>query len=131
MRRSHKTNSLVLVSDHTKSIYEDRWVSSDMLHFSGIGLEGDQSLQYLQNKTLYESSSNGVVVFLFEVYDPGRYLFRGQVEVAGEPFKEIQPDVNANPRIVWIFPLRLTGPDAGFTVPADLVAKKQARKQDK
>lgn len=129
MRRSHKTNTLVLISDHTKAIYEDRWASSDLIHFSGIGLEGDQSLTYLQNKTLYESSSSGIAVYLFEVYEPGTYLYRGQVEVAGEPFKEIQPDRNGKPRIVWIFPLRVTEPDAGFTVPADLVAKKQTRKQ--
>lgn len=25
MRRSHKTNTLVLICDHTKSLYEDKW----------------------------------------------------------------------------------------------------------
>ena len=41
MRRSHKTNSLVLVSNHTKSIYSDRWVG-DVLHYTGMGQNGDK-----------------------------------------------------------------------------------------
>lgn len=49
MRRSHKTNTLVIVSDHTKSIYEDRWVDG-IFHYTGMGLEGDQSLEHAQKK---------------------------------------------------------------------------------
>jgi len=40
MRRSHKTNSLVLVSDHYNSIYEDRWLDG-VLHYTGTGKRGD------------------------------------------------------------------------------------------
>ena len=36
MRRSLKTNSLVLVSDHTKSTYEDKWVNN-FFHYTGHG----------------------------------------------------------------------------------------------
>ena len=50
MRKSNTTNTLVLVSDNTRGIYEDRWIN-DILHYTGMGLEGDQSLEYSQNKT--------------------------------------------------------------------------------
>ena len=67
MRRSLRTNSLVIVSDHTKSIYEDRW-SNEIFHYTGMGLEGDQSLSFAQNKTINESEKNYVDLFLFEVF---------------------------------------------------------------
>lgn len=127
-RRSHQTNSLVIISNHTKAIYEDRWVS-DILYYTGMGLEGDQSLDHAQNKTLNECSSNGVTPYLFEVYEPRQYLFRGEVELVGEPFSEIQPDINGQKRSVWVFPLKLVESSAGFKVPADLVTKKQQRKE--
>lgn len=129
MRRSHRTNSLVIISDHTKSIYEDRWASGDVIHYTGMGQEGDQSLTYMQNKTLNESPTNGVTPYLFEVYESGKYLFRGQVSLAAQPFEETQPDKTGKPRIVWIFPLRVVGAAAGFRVPEKLVAKKQQRKE--
>jgi hypothetical protein len=43
MRRSRRTNTLVIVSDHTRGIYEDRWID-DILHYTGMGLEGDQRI---------------------------------------------------------------------------------------
>ena len=67
MRRSTKTGTLVVVSDHTKSIYEDRWVD-DTFHYTGMGLEGDQNINYSQNRTLSESTNNNIEVFLFEVF---------------------------------------------------------------
>ena len=36
MRRSLTTNSLVIVSDHTKELYDDKWVD-DVLHYTGMG----------------------------------------------------------------------------------------------
>jgi hypothetical protein len=67
MRRSHTTNTLVLVSDRT-GLYEDR-VEGDVFHYTGMGQVGDQTLTS-QNKTLAESSSNGVSVHYFEVLKP-------------------------------------------------------------
>ena len=72
-----------------------------------MGLEGNQKLDYMQNKTLAESDDNGVDVFLFEVNKPKIYTFIGKVKLADKPFKEHQPDKNNNSRIVWIFPLKL------------------------
>jgi 5-methylcytosine-specific restriction protein A len=53
MRKSNTTNTLVLICDHTKSKYDDRWVN-DVLHYTGMGLNGNQQLN-MQNKTLYYS----------------------------------------------------------------------------
>ena len=105
MRRSHKTNTLILISDHTKSIYEDRWIDKNF-HYTGMGLRGDQSIDASQNKTLAESHTNNVDLFLFEVFQEGNYLFQGQIELAGPPYQEQQPDIEGNLRKVWIFPLK-------------------------
>ncbi|MFX7296788.1 HNH endonuclease, partial [Acinetobacter baumannii] len=43
MRRSHKTNTLIIVSNHVESIYEDQWIG-DELHYTGMGQVGDQEL---------------------------------------------------------------------------------------
>jgi 5-methylcytosine-specific restriction enzyme A len=128
MRRSHRTNSLVIISDHTKFIHQDRWISETLVHYTGMGLEGDQSIDYLQNKTLNESLTNGVRPYFFEVYDPRKYLFRGEVELAARPFEECQPDKNGKPRTVWMFPLRVVGADSAFCAPQKLVARKLQRK---
>lgn len=128
MRRSHRTNSLVIISDHTQYLHQDRWVCTDLVYYTGMGLEGDQSLDYLQNTTLYESPTNGVSPYFFEVYEPRQYLFRGKVKLAGRPFPECQPDINGKARKVWMFPLKVIGSDAGFIAPQNLIDRKQRRK---
>lgn len=107
MRRSHKTNTLVLVSNHVKSVYDDRWNEEDILHYTGMGQEGPQRIDFMQNKTLAESTTNGVSVYLFEVFETQKYTFFGEVHLADEPYQERQPDVHDNPRNVWMFPLAL------------------------
>ncbi|MBD9632890.1 HNH endonuclease [Pseudomonas sp. PDM19] len=106
MRRSKETNTLVIVSNHVKSVYDDRW-SSDVLHYTGMGQKGNQSLTFAQNKTLHKSSSNGVAVHLFEVFTPKVYTYIGEVELSGSAYSEKQFDVLGSSRLVWIFPLRL------------------------
>lgn len=106
MRRSKETNTLVIVSNHVRSVYDDRW-SSDVLHYTGMGQEGDQSLSFAQNKTLHESASNGVAVHLFEVFTPRLYTYIGEVKLAGSAYSENQLDARGNSRLVWIFPVRL------------------------
>ncbi len=63
MRKSNSTNSLLIISDHTKSLYDDRW-EEDTLYYTGMGQTGDQSLKFMQNKTLDESNENGVNIYL-------------------------------------------------------------------
>ena len=72
MRRSKSTNTLVIISDYTKGLYEDKWFG-DTLHYTGMGKKGDQDINTSQNKTLNESNVNGVDVFLFEIII--NYLF--------------------------------------------------------
>jgi 5-methylcytosine-specific restriction enzyme A len=105
MRRSKRNNLLVLISDHT-SLYNDRWID-DTLFYTGMGQVGDQGLDSAQNKTLNNSNSTDITVYLFEVFKPNNYIFRGEVFLANEPFQETQPDRNGNARLVWIFPLQL------------------------
>ncbi len=106
MRRSHATNTLVIITDHIKSIYHDRW-EAQTLHYTGMGQDGDQELGFLQNKTLAESNSNGVEVYFFEVFRRNEYTLVGQVQLVGDPYQEPQLDKSKNERLVWVFPLNL------------------------
>ncbi|KKI90673.1 restriction endonuclease [Bacillus sp. SA1-12] len=108
MRKSTYANALIIISDHTKSIYDDRWVG-DVFHYTGMGLEGPQSLDYKQNKTLNNSNREGTTttLYLFEVFQKGQYIYQGEVYLADEPYTETQPDKNGTPRKVYVFPLKL------------------------
>ncbi|WP_238917319.1 HNH endonuclease [Clostridium sp. YIM B02555] len=106
MRRAKKTNSLVLISNHIKSIYDDRWYE-DIFHYTGMGQEGDQSLHFAQNKTLNEMDTNEVNVYLFEVFEKKKNTYIGQVKLAGDPYTERQLDEKKNNRNVYLFPLKL------------------------
>ena len=105
MRRSLKTNSLVLISGTKRSIYMDHW-DGDVFHYTGMGLHGDQSLYDGQNWTLVSSPKNGVKVYLFEAIEKNRYRFEGQVELASDPYQEQQTDSEHRSRLVWVFPLK-------------------------
>jgi 5-methylcytosine-specific restriction protein A len=129
MRRSRGTNTLVLVSNHVKSVYGDRWIS-DTLHYTGMGLVGDQDLNKTQNKTLNESSTNGVGVHLFEVFVDKEYTYQGQVRLEGVPYQERQPDSEGNIRNVWVFPLRLVD-GAPLVRSAEEFWAVQAKKENK
>ncbi|WP_235782409.1 HNH endonuclease [Peribacillus psychrosaccharolyticus] len=104
MRRSIETNTLVLVSDHTKSLYEDRW-DGNIFHYTGMGRVGDQTLTS-QNRTVAESLNNGIEMHLFEVFETKKYLYLGVVELVANPYQEEQLDDNGMKRQVWIFPLK-------------------------
>lgn len=105
MRRSLRTNSLVLISRTRRSVYVDRW-DGDVFHYTGMGLHGDQSLYDGQNWTLVSSPKNGVKVYLFEAIEKNRYRFEGQVELTADPYQEQQIDSEGRSRLVWVFPLR-------------------------
>jgi 5-methylcytosine-specific restriction protein A len=108
MRFSVKNRTLVLIAYHTKSLYEDKW-EDDILHYTGMGTQGDQRLDFRFNRTLHESKTNGVEVFLFEGFQPKEYIFRGQVELCCEPYQSKQRDINGCLRSVWIFPIKVMG----------------------
>ena len=110
MRKSNKTNTLVIVSKHVGRIYDDRWIG-ETLHYTGMGLEGDQEIHLSQNKTLSQSKTNGVDLHLFEKFKEREYTYRGRIELSGEPYEERQPDLKGNIRRVWMFPLRVKDRD--------------------
>jgi len=128
MRRSLETDTLVLISDHTKSVYEDRWIE-EVFHYTGMGLKSDQSIDVAQNKTLAETPSSGIEVFLYEVFEKGRYVFQGQVELEEKPYQEKQPDIDGSLRKVWVFPLRRVGETAAKPLPEAVIQKKEERKE--
>lgn len=106
MRRSKATNTLVLVTDHSKRLYDDRW-DGEVLLYTGMGKIGDQDINKNKNKTLNESNQSGITVYLFEAFEQGKYIFLGQVKLAAEPYIERQFGHDGVERNVWIFPLRL------------------------
>ncbi len=108
MRRSHSTGALVLISNHDdpNNAYMDYW-ENDTLYYTGMGMEGDQDLDFAQNKTLYNSNSNGIIVYLFEVFSSKKYIYRGIVKLVDSPFQKEEMDFLGNLRMIWKFPLQL------------------------
>ena len=121
MRKSNRYNCLVIISDHTKNLYEDKWYG-DELHYTGMGKNGDQVLQGNQNGTLFDSPRNGVEVHLFEVLNAREYTYRGVVELTHEPYQEDQPDESGAMRKVWIFPVT---PIAGAPIISSATVEKK------
>ncbi|GGI10910.1 HNH endonuclease [Gottfriedia solisilvae] len=104
MRRSHVTNSLVIFSDHTK-MYDDKWYEN-ILHYTGMGQNGNQDIMFGQNKTLLESNTNGISVYLFESFKSGKHTFVGQIKLVAEPYQATQKGQDGSERLVWIFPVQ-------------------------
>lgn len=91
MRRSNRTNSLVVISDHTKGYYKDEWDKENKIfYYTGMGKTGNQQLNYAQNKTLNESNINNAKVYLFEVFEGGKYIFQGQAKLSASPYQDDQ-----------------------------------------
>lgn len=133
IRRSLPTNSLVLISDHTRSGCEDKWIGRSF-HYTGMGLSGEQSLSLQQNRALADSKENGTALHLFEVFHEGEYTYTGEVELADSPYRSRQPDREQIPRDVYIFPLQLIGgkhprhPAPATPVTAPATPKRSLRK---
>ena len=71
------------------------------------GKNGDQFLDKAQNKTLAESPKSNIQLYLFEVFEPGRYIYQGKVSLIEKPYQAMQRDEGGLRRKVWIFPLAL------------------------
>lgn len=121
MRRSKTTNTLVIVSDYTKGLYHDKWIGG-VLHYTGMGKNGDQDINWAQNATLAACGRNGVDVHLFEVMDAGAYIYCGRIELVDKPYMDIQPGKDGTDRKVWVFPIRPI-PDNNVEKPAMFVFK--------
>lgn len=121
MRRSKTTNTLVLITDYTKGIYHDKWIGG-VLHYTGMGKNGDQDINWAQNATLASCGYNGVDVHLFEVMDAGEYVYCGRIELVDKPYTDTQPGEDGVPRKVWVFPIRPV-PDNNVKKPPMFVFK--------
>lgn len=130
MRKSNTTNTLVIVSDHTKGLYDDRW-EGDILHYTGMGKNGNQNINFFQNKTLNESNTNGVGIFLFEVVKEREYIFMGQIILCDTPYQEVQPGEDGQKRKVWIFPVKLENSEEASLISKDLIERNFLEKQKK
>ncbi|WP_121615361.1 HNH endonuclease [Virgibacillus halodenitrificans] len=130
MRKSNTTNTLVIVSDHTKGLYDDRW-EGDILHYTGMGKNGDQDINFSQNRTLNESNTNGIDVFLFEVVKEREYIYMGEVVLSSIPYQEIQPGEDGEKRKVWIFPVRLRNSEEVSLISKKLIEWNYSEKQKK
>lgn len=133
MRRSKSTNSLVLVTDHTKSLYDDRW-EGDELFYTGMGKSGDQSLSFMQNDTLHKLDVYGVKAYYLEVWKKNEYKFIGQVDISNPPFQEPQTGEDKKSRKAWVFRLKLVSEEHDITyLEEDIlrVQKSKARKASK
>lgn len=129
MRRSHTTNSLVLILDHTgKSVYEDEWVGST-LYYTGMGSKGDQTIERTQNKTLANSNSNKVNIYLFETHQPKLYTYTGMVKLVGKPYTIYEKDSDNRKRLVYKFPLKVTNKE--FSVDEEQLKKTIREKEIK
>jgi 5-methylcytosine-specific restriction protein A len=108
MRRSSRTNSLVLISKHDgDNPYKDEWNSDGTILYTGMGRSGDQSIDRAQNKTLAESRTNGVELYLFESFDSNDYIYHGRVSLAGDPYYEQENDIDGRRRRVVKFPIKI------------------------
>ncbi|WP_420743492.1 AAA family ATPase [Priestia aryabhattai] len=115
MRRSLKTNSLLLISDRTNSTYKNLSKDEDGIwHFTGMGRKGDQSISYLQNKTLFDSNSTGVSLYLFECISRDQYVFIDRVLLASKPYLDKQLGEDKKLRKAIIFKLIQIGHSKDF-----------------
>lgn len=105
MRRSLRTNSLVIVTN-PRGVYRDKWKNGE-LHYVGMGLVGDQKIDFKQNKTLAASQTNGVNLYLFEALTKGKYTYHGKVRLVDKPYSDTQDDMTKIKRTVWVFPLKI------------------------
>ena len=72
-----------------------------------MGGSGDQSLNFMQNRTLNESVRTDIEIHLFEVFEEKQYFYQGRVKLKSDPYQESQTDENGETRKVWMFPLEI------------------------
>ena len=112
-------NTLVLISKYTKGrIYQDK-IENGIIHYTGMGQEGDQKLA-LANKRLANAKRDNTTVYLFLVFKEKEYTYYGKVSLDDPYYFEIEPDVKGNLRNVYKFPLTLL--DAMAPLAPDVIA---------
>lgn len=137
MRASTKNNCLVLIAKHDNPLYDDQWIENDdgtrTLHYTGMGKNGPQTLDG-QNRTLAESRTNGVTIYLFESYEPNEYVFDGEVKLVADPYQAKELGEDKILRDVWKFPLQQVSNipaifDENSVKAADKAKEKEVKKE--
>ncbi|MHA2245260.1 MAG: hypothetical protein ACXADY_09875 [Candidatus Hodarchaeales archaeon] len=90
----------------SQTIYSDHFDEEGLLHYTGEGQKGDQTLTK-GNKAIYESNQTGKLIFLFKKHNEGgNWEFMGPVKFQ-DYYTSQQPDIDGNNRLVYIFRLLL------------------------
>ncbi len=105
MRRSAKTNTMVLVGDHTNELYTDEW-KDGVLNYTGMGITEGKRIDK-RDKVLAESFMNSICIHLFEVFTKGEFTYKGEVKLASATFKGTKTNGNGEVIPAWIFPLEI------------------------
>ena len=101
----NRTRTIVITSVHTGNrIYDDKLFDGDVMYYTGEGQIGDQTMTG-GNKSIYTAKDRGVPIYLFVRFRRQEYTYFGEVELVGEPFYEIEKDVNGDDRRVLKFPM--------------------------
>lgn len=138
MRKSNTQHALILISKAEDPApgheYDDFFDEDGILHYTGMGQEGDQKYTH-GNKILGDSVTTGITVHMFMRHGSDDYVYRGVVTLAGDPYQEIEPDKNKQLRKVYKFPLKFSSTEA-YKASADQSAEverileKRAAKMD-
>lgn len=60
-----------------------------------------------QIRDLSHADENDMILYLFEKQKPSHYEYKGEVEIAVEPFREKQKDADDEERKTYVFPLKI------------------------
>lgn len=109
-----KVNAVVIIANHTKSLYDDDW-SNGIFRYTGEGMLGDQTLSG-GNKAIEDAAFiHNRPIYLFEVFNNDRddkFVFKGEVSLIRPAYMTIQPDAESKLRKVYQFDLRPFNPAA-------------------
>lgn len=108
--KTNSLNCLVLTTSEENGVYGDSTVENGFITYTGEGLVGNQPLTK-NNKTIFESNTNDLSMYLFSKDNKRKYIFEGRVKLCAEPYQVKEKDKNGNERLVWKFPLAIVYPD--------------------
>ncbi|MBI9008984.1 MAG: HNH endonuclease [Tenericutes bacterium] len=126
IRPSNKTNTIVVIANHSKSLYEDKRKGNTLL-YTGQGMLGDQQMKG-KNLSLKNAKADGRSIHLFELYIDKEYIYRGEVVVDGEIQHGEQPDEKNVLRKVIVFPLKSIEESVSELEDLNLVRKQEEEK---
>lgn len=111
-----KANAIVIIANHTKSLYDDEW-SNGIFRYTGEGALGDQVLA-AGNKAIEDAAFvHNRPIYLFEVFNNNRedkFVFKGEVSLTRPAYMSIQPDAKSKLRKVYQFDLKPFNPAAQY-----------------